>query len=80
MPNIINIQNREDGKKKKEREKRKNKEKVSQMTDMVQKKKKISQNSHNMARFEQTALLTGKWSPSGRNFYKTFRPAYQMVT
>ena len=72
MPNIINIQNRGDRKKKKEerkeRKERKNKEKASRMTDMVQKKKEISQNSHNMARFKQTELLTGKWNSTGGNF------------
>jgi hypothetical protein len=68
MPNIINIQNRVDRKKKKKEKMRKNKEKARRMTDMVQKNKEISQNSHNMARFKQTALVTGKWNPPGGNF------------
>ena len=38
------------------------------MTDMVQKKKEISQNSHNKSRFRQTALVTGKWNPAAGNF------------
>ena len=50
------------------------------MTDMVHKKKEISRNSYNMARFKQTPLLTGKWNPTGGNFKAIFRPAYQIVT
>jgi hypothetical protein len=68
MPNIINNQNREDRKKENKEKKRKNKEEASCMIDMVQKKKEISQNSHNMARFKKTALLTGKWNPTEGNF------------
>lgn len=50
------------------------------MTDRGQKKKEISQNSHKIRRFKQTALVTGKWNPPGGNFQAIFKPAYQTVT